>query len=257
SFVFNEVITPAANYRAEVMLDNAFKSDKPPFQERNIMYQEFQSAADDPEEKELGRLFYARKFNGTEMRGLTILDFSQSGLEQIVSADSATWDVRRNIWKFNQGTIYAVSPDGSFGHIVKFDEQELKLPRAPLDLASRSKDDDEMNIAEATEYLKLLKQAGDDRKIRIWALRIHQKYALPMVCVVFGTIGAAIGVRPQRTGRATSFGISVIIIFGYYVLSFIADALGKTGTLSPVMAAWLPFAAGLAIGLFLVLRASK
>ena len=257
TFVFNEVITPAANYRAKIMLEQAFNSEKPPFRERNIMYQEYQQAADGSG-KELGRLFYARRFNGEEMQGLTILDFSQTGLEQVVSAETATWNFLDNVWTFFNGTIYAISPDGSFGHIVKFDRQELDLPRTPLDLAARSKEDDEMNIAETRQHLnEIVRKSGNERSIRIWELRLQQRYALPFICIVFGIVGSAVGIRPQRTGKATSFGISVVIIFGYYLLSFLADALGKVGTLTPVAAAWLPPLLGLVVGGLLVIQASK
>ena len=257
TFVFNEVITPAANYRAKIMLEQAFNSEKPPFRERNIMYQEYQQAADGSG-KELGRLFYARRFNGEEMQGLTILDFSQTGLEQVVSAETATWNFLDNVWTFFNGTIYAISPDGSFGHIVKFDRQELDLPRTPLDLAARSKEDDEMNIAETRQHLnEIVRKSGNERSIRIWELRLQQRYALPFICIVFGIVGSAVGIRPQRTGKATSFGISVVIIFGYYLLSFLADALGKVGTLTPIAAAWLPPLLGLVVGGLLVIQASK
>ena len=57
--------------------------------------------------------------------------------------------------------------------------------------------------------------------------------------------------------RQIAFGVSVVIIFGYYLLGFIADALGKVGTLNPVLAAWLPPFIGLAVGGLLVMRASK
>lgn len=257
TFAFNELITPAANYRAAITLERALNAERPPFQERNIFYQEFQPAADDPGAQELKRLFYARRFNGEEMLGLTIVDFSQDGLGQIVSAESATWNLKENIWNFNNGTIYVVSADGSFRNIIQFDQQALQLPRTPLDLASRTRSDAELNIAQASEYLELVRQGGDEQEIRTWQVRIQQKYALPFVCVVFGIVGSALGVRPQRTGRATSFGVSVIIIFGYYLLSFITDALGKTGILSPFMAAWLPTLLGLAAGIYLVVKASK
>ncbi|WP_017296849.1 LptF/LptG family permease [Nodosilinea nodulosa] len=257
TFVFNELITPAANYRAAITLEQALKSERPPFQERNIFYQEFQPAADDPNAQELKRLFYARRFDGTTMHGLTIVDFSQAGLNQVVSAESANWDVEKNAWTFYNGTIYVVAPDGSFRNIVTFETQELQLPRTPLDLASRTKNDTEMNIAEATEQLKLVRQSGDEKMIRRWQIRIMQKYALPFVCVVFGLVGASIGVLPQRTSRATSFGISIVIIFGYYLLSFITNAMGEVGVLSPFLSAWLPTLLGLAIGLYLLFRASK
>lgn len=257
TFLFNELITPAANYRAAVTLEQALHSDRPPFQERNIFYQEFQPASDDPKAQELKRQFYARRFDGTAMHGLTILDFSQAGLNQVVSAESATWDFGKNTWNFSNGTIYVVAPDGSFRNIVTFQTQELKLPRTPLDLASRTKDDTEMNIAEASQQLELVRQGGDQKLIRRWQIRIQQKYALPFVCVVFGLVGSSIGVLPQRTSRATSFGISIVIIFGYYLLSFITNAMGEVGALLPFMAAWLPTLMGLSVGVYLLLRASR
>jgi len=257
TFVFNELITPAANYRAAITLEQALNSERPPFQERNIFYQEFQPAADDPDAQELKRQFYARRFDGTTMYGLTILDFSQEGLNQVVSAESATWDMSKNTWTFYNGTIYVVAPDGSYRNIVTFETQELQLPRTPFDLASRTKNDTEMNITEATRQLDLVRQGGDEKLIRRWEIRIQQKYALPFVCVVFGLVGSSIGVLPQRTSRATSFGISIVIIFGYYLLSFITNAMGEVGLLSPFMAAWLPTFLGLGIGLYLLVRASR
>ncbi len=257
TFVFNELITPAANYRAAITLERALNSERPPFQERNIFYQELQPARDDAAAQELKRRFYARRFDGDTMYGLTILDFSQEGLSQVVSADSATWDFSQNTWNFYDGTIYAVAPDGSFRNIITFENQKLQLPRTPLDLAGRTKSDTEMNIAEASQQLDLVRQGGDEALIRRWQIRIQQKYALPFVCVVFGLVGSSIGVLPQRTSRATSFGISIVIIFGYYLLSFITNAMGEVGILSPFMAAWLPTLLGLSIGLYLLVKASN
>lgn len=258
TFAFNELITPAANYRAAITLERALNDERPPFRERNILYQEFQDAADDPDEQELKRLFYSRTFDGETMHGITVLDFSQEGLSQVVSAQSATWNFSQNQWNFYDGTIYVVSPDGSFRHIVKFNEQGIQLPRTPLDIANRTKDDTEMSIMEASRHLRdVVRKSGDEGKIRTWELRIQQKYAFPFICVVFGLVGASLGVRPQRTSRATSFGISVIIIFAYYLFAFICNALGEVGFLTPVMAAWSPTVAGLSVGILLMIGASR
>ncbi|MDJ0706200.1 MAG: LptF/LptG family permease [Leptolyngbyaceae cyanobacterium MO_188.B28] len=257
TFSFNELITPAANYRAAITLERALKSERPPFQERNIFYREFQPASDGSPGKELGRLFYARKFNGKEMQGVTILDFSQSGLNQIISAESATWNVGKNLWNFYNGTAYLLSPDGSFANIAKFNQEELQLSRNPFDLASRNRDDEELNIAQATRYLKIIRQSGDEREIRIWELRIQQKYAIPFICIVFGIVGSSLGVTPRRASKATSFGVSVVIIFGYYLLSFTTSAMGEAGFISPMMAAWAPVFVGLGIGVLLLARVSR
>lgn len=180
TFLFNERITPAANYRAAVTLERALNSERPPFQERNIFYQEFQPASDDPAAQELKRQFYARRFDGTTMHGLTIIDFSQAGLNQVVSADSAVWDVGKNVWTFYNGTIYVVAPDGSFRNIVTFETQELQLPRTPFDLASRTKNDTEMNIAEATEQLELVRQSGDEKKFAVGKFGFSKSTPYPL-----------------------------------------------------------------------------
>lgn len=259
TFAFNEVVVPGANYEAARTLERALKQDRLPFQEKNILYQEFRDVRqpDGQTSQMLARMFYAQQFDGRNMKGLTILDFSQAGLNQIVTAESASWNLTKNIWDFSNGTIYVVAADGSYRNILKFEKQQLQLPRAPLDLATQKQDYAEMNITEAQQYLALLQQSSDEKKIRKLRVAIQGKFALPFVCVVFGLIGAVLGSRPQRTSRATGFGISVIVIFSYYLMSFITSALGQTGTLSPFLAGWLPNMLGLAASGFLLVRSAR
>ena len=260
SFSVSEVVAPASTERAAVLLAKALNKEKPPFKEGNITFQQ-QQPAENGEGDELVRFFHARNFDGTTMRGITVVDFSQEdnedGLKQIVSADTATWDFARNLWEFTNGTIYAVSPSGSFRQIIRFDKQDLQLPRTPLDLAARRKKTEEMNIAEASEYLEILKQTGDEKAVRKLKVQIQQKYSIPFACMVFGLVGSAVGIRPQRTGKATSFGVSIVIIFGYYLLSFITTAMGEAGVISPFVAGWLPLGLGLGAGIVLLAKVSQ
>jgi lipopolysaccharide export system permease protein len=261
TFIFNEQIAPAATYQATLTLERAVRSDKPSVKRENIVYPEYRTnkKEDGSKEKILMRLFYADKFDGKRMNGLTIIDRSQAGINQIVVANSGEWNVSQNIWDFYDGTIYFVAPDSSYRNILKFKHQQLKLPRTPLTLAERSRDYTEMNIAEALDQLELERLAGDDQKIRKLQVRIQQKIALPFVCVVFGLVGAAMGTRPQRSGagRGTSFGVSVIVIFSYYLFQFITGALAQANILSPFLGAWMPNILGLVIGLFLLVQVAK
>jgi lipopolysaccharide export system permease protein len=259
TFLFNEHVVPAANYQATLTLDKALKEEKPTFQQQNIFYPEYQEIQqpDGNQVKILTRLFYADQFDGQRMRGLTIIDRSREGLNQIVVAESAMWNPKQNLWDFFNGTIYLVSPDSSYRNIVRFEQQKLQLPRTPLDVAGRVRDSDEMNIAEVREQLELARLTGDESKIRRYKLRIQEKIAFPFICVVFGLVGATLGTNPQRQGRATSFGISVVVIFLYYSLTIASDALGLKGVLSPWLAAWLPNIFGFGAAGLLLLRAAR
>lgn len=259
SFLFNEMVVPAANYQASSTLEKALKAEKPSFKENNIFYPEYGEIQqpDGTKIRGLKRLFYANQFDGERMRGLTILDWSQNNLNQIVTAESAIWNPTKTTWDFFNGTIYVISPDASYRNILRFENQQLKLPRAPLDLAGKEKDSAQMNIAQIKEYMEVVRVSGDTKKIRRLNLRIQQKLAFPFVCLVFGLVGAVLGIRPQRTGKATSFGISIVIIFTYYLMQFITEALGLNGVLTPIMAAWLPDAFGIGSGGFLLFKAAR
>jgi lipopolysaccharide export system permease protein len=259
TFVFNEQIAPAANYQAATTLEQALKSDKPKLKQQNIFYPEYRETKeqDGTKNRILTRLFYADQFDGKNMKGLTIIDRSEANLNQIVVAESAQWNATQNVWDFYNGTIYLVSPDRSYRNILRFEHQQLRLPRTPLSLAEKSRDYGEMNIAEAVEQLAVERLGGDRQKIRKLEVRIQQKISLPFVCVVFGLVGAAMGSVPQRTGRGTSFGISVIVIFSYYLIFFISGAMGQAGVLSPFMGAWLPNFIFFGVGTLLLMRVAQ
>jgi lipopolysaccharide export system permease protein len=260
TFFFNELLVPVSSQKATMTLTQALKQDKPTFKKDNIIVPEYKEVdRNGKKEQVLVRLFYAEKFDGKTMTGLTIIDRSQAdkGLSQILNAQSAVWNGDRNTWDFSNGTIYLVAPDASYRNIVTFQHQQLQLPKSPFELAAPDKNPDDMSVSESMDYLEQIRLSGDTKKILSVAVKIQNKLALPFVCIVFGLVGSSMGIRPQRTGKATSFGVSVLLIFGYYLMMFICGALGQAEIISPFLAGWLPNFIGLAIGGWLVSQAAK
>jgi lipopolysaccharide export system permease protein len=261
TFFLNEIVVPAASQEATLTLNVALKQDKPTFKQNNIIVPEYKEidVKGGGKEQVLVRLFYAEKFDGKVMSGLTILDRSQrdKGLSQIVNAESASWNNKESKWDFTNGTIYLVSPDASYRNIVTFQHQQLQLPKSPFELAAPDKRVDDMSVSELTAYADTIRLGGDKKKILNVAVTIQRKLAFPFVCIVFSLIGAAMGIRPQRTGKATSFGVSVLMIFGYYLIMMICAALGQSEVISPFLAGWLPNFLGISIGSWLLWQAAK
>lgn len=256
TFLFNNFVAPAANYQATITLENALGKTKPDFKAENILLPKHENILlpDGTKKEVLTRLFYAEEFDGERMLNLTVLDRSQRSVSQIITARSAQWNVLENIWDFYDGTIYFVGTDGDYRNVVHFQHQQLALPRTALDLTKQGRDSDEMNIFEAREYLKIIKHTAEDKKIRKLKVRIQEKIALPFICLVFALIGAAIGIKPQNSGKTTSFGICIGLIFGYYLIQFVSSSLGFGGIVPPLVAAWLPNFLGLGAAIFLLSR---
>ncbi len=260
TFLFNESIVPIANYQADVTLENALlEEDKPDHKQENIFYQEFRDI-EEPQgdgRSVLSRLFYAEEFDGQEMRQIIVIDRSQGNISQIISAESGAWNFRENRWDFHNGIIYITDPQGGYRNIIRFEHQQLQLPRTPIDIANSNKSADQMNIPELQDLIEITEKSGDSTRARRLTVRLYQKTALPFICVAFALVGSALGMRPQNQSKATSFGLSILIIFSYYLMGFITGALGISGFIPPFWAAWLPNFFGLGAGIMLLNQAAK
>ncbi len=263
TFVFNELVVPTANRQASITLNESLNRDQPDFKRENILYQEYgEIITREPNgtvstQIGLTRQFFARTFDGQLMRGIIVLDFSNDSLNQILLAPTGEWQADSNTWVFYDGTTYVVSPDGTYSNIATFKRQELNIPRAPLDLAQEVRRPSEMNIRELRRYIDVIATSGDQQELRRLRVELHLKYAIPFVCLTFALVGAPLGLRPQRTSSSIGLGLSVLIIFAYYVFSFVMQAMGQIGALGPVVAAWLPNILGVGVGIGLLYRANR
>ena len=115
-----------------------------------------------------------------------------------------------------------------------------------------------MTVRQATKAEFLYRQAGNNKEARRMRVRIQEKFTLPAACIVFGLIGSSFGVRSiSRSSKSQGFGLSVLMIFGYYLLSFFSSSLGVKGVLNPVLAAWAPVFLSISLSIFLLSKASK
>ncbi|MBR8827987.1 MAG: LptF/LptG family permease [Gomphosphaeria aponina SAG 52.96 = DSM 107014] len=251
TFLFNELIVPAANYQATRILVETINEEKPFLLTEDIFYPQYEQINEEngAKQRRLKSLFYAKKFDGKTMNNITVVNWANERLKEIIVAASASWNAEINSWDFSQVTLYQVTPET----IREFETKQVEFPRAPLDLALKSRDPYEMNIAQAREYLEIIQFSGDEPKIMMFQVRTQQKIAFPFVCLVFGLVGSVLGCG-QATGRGKSLGMSAGIVFMYYLLGFLIGALGLIGILSPFLAAWLPNFLGLGVGIWLLIK---
>jgi len=75
-------------------------------------------------------LFYADQFDGERMKGLTIVDRSKKGESNCGSRFSHV-EFSQNTWDFSMAPFYLVAPDSTYRNILRFEHQQLQLPRTP------------------------------------------------------------------------------------------------------------------------------
>jgi LPS export ABC transporter permease LptG len=68
---------------------------------------------------------------------------------------------------------------------------------------------------------------------------MHERFALPVACLVFALLGLPLGVMNRRGGRASGFSLSIGIAILYWILLSMGTNLVRQGRLSPYVGLWL------------------
>jgi lipopolysaccharide export system permease protein len=260
TFAFNDLIVPGTNLAAAHTLETALGKALTNERGDNIIYSRFGRLENDEGEsrRALTHLFYSRMFRRGEMVDITLLDFSRIGQRQMLMAKRGKWNDQQSMWEFFDGRIVSLDEKTGATTSAVFDRYFYPLTRDLLDVAKLPTDPATMTVGQALRAERLLNQANNQKEARRIRVRIQEKFAFPAICFVFGLIGSSLGVRPHaRTSKSQGFGISVLLIFAYYLMSFIFSSLGITGTLSPFLSAWLPVMIGLAAGGYLLRQSSR
>ena len=264
TFYFNDNLVPTSNKLAESTLrsgiGSSFNKEKG---RNNIIFSRKGSrivaSTNKPTKTNtlLTHIFYASRFENNIMREVTVLDFSRENIKQILTAKSAIFNKDNSSWIFKDGSIVSTDSIGQTTSI-KFKQYIYPFVEGPLDLAKVPKDASDMSLKEALEAENIYKKIGDLKEIRKIQVRIQEKFTLPCACLVFGLIGSILGSKSNlRSSKSQGFGLSVILILFYYVISFIFSAFGVKGLLPPIIAAWFPVIISLGGGFYFLRRNSK
>ena len=204
----------------------------------------------------LNQIFFSRVVEDNVMKNVTVLDFSKLGYKQILSANQGVFDAKKSAWIFSDGRLITLDEDGKTT-TIGFEKYVYPLGDGPLKVSKIPDDANKMTLNQAFAAKKLYEETGNAREARKMSVRIQEKFTLPCACLVFGLIGSSLGSKPNlRSSKSQGFGLSVILILFYYILSFVSSSLGVKGTLTPFFSAWLPVFISFLAGFYLLQKAS-
>jgi len=264
TFYFNDNLVPASNKLAETTLRAGIGSSFSAEQGKdNIMFSRYGSRINSSNKKPtkintfLTHIFYASWYENNIMEGVTVLDFSREDFQQILKAKTGKFDKKSSSWIFSEGSILSIDPSGQTSNI-QFKEYTYPFVEGPMELAKVPKDATEMTLKQAIKAEKIYKKTGNLKEVRRIKVRIQEKFTLPFACLVFGLIGSSLGSKSNlRSSKSQGFGLSIILILIYYVMSFIFSSFGVKGILPPIFAAWLPVLISLLGGIYLLKKSSS
>jgi len=264
TFYFNDNLVPSANRLADVTLrsgiGSSFSDNK---RKNNIIFTRKGSRIDSDTNKPtktntyLTHIFYASKFENNIMHAVTVFDLSRQNIRQILTAKNAIFDKDSSSWIFAEGSLISINTEGQTSNI-QFQKYIYPFVEGPLDIAKVPKDAAEMSLKQSLEAEKIYKEIGNARELRKIQVRIQEKFTLPCACLVFGLIGCSLGTKlNMRSSKSQGFGLSVILILIYYVMSFLFSSFGVKGVITPIIATWSPVVISLSGGAYLLRKSNQ
>ena len=71
-----------------------------------------------------------------------------------------------------------------------------------------------------------------------YLIELHNRFALPLACVVLMLLGVPLGVNSRRGGKSAGFVFTILLVFVYYFLSSTGIQLGHQSHLPAFVAVW-------------------
>ncbi|MEK6646287.1 MAG: LPS export ABC transporter permease LptF [Candidatus Firestonebacteria bacterium] len=236
---FNETVLPSAN--------SSFK---------NLYYEIVQKKASIAMQERLfitefdGYILYVEKKNDLtgELKNPLIFCFEKNGQPfHTITAQNAVLmsdTVGKQVMlKLNNGIIHYInSKDSNKYTRIFFDSYNIDLDinktLNPGYISSESISPREMGL---TDLNKRIHQSKQNRlNTNYLLLEFHKKISIPFACMTFTLIGIPLASRLKKGSKGVSFGISLLLIFIYYLVLILGETMGDKGEIAPWLGMWLP-----------------
>jgi lipopolysaccharide export system permease protein len=182
---------------------------------------------------------------------------SKNQPRQIIFADRAEFTA--NKWVLQNSSVYRFNPDGSTLAEPRIPQQQVEIGENPTDLVKRISNDDPENMSRAQIAQVVRSGQLTENELRKYVTTYQEKLARPFACFVFILIAIPFGLRSIRGGGSASvgFGVSLAIVFVYYIVMTVCSFLGEAFLSLAAMWAWMPNLIFTAIGLTRLRRAAS
>ena len=176
-------------------------------------------------------------------------------LESRLTATRALWDRETHRWTFEHpawGT-YAPGQPGDFKPIAG-DLTIDTWPETPWQLIKPGLSADALDVPDLETWLRANSKNGNFADPAPYLTQWHYRWALPLTCLVTVLLATPLAVHFSRRGPGGGVFVAVVLSGLLLLVTNISMALGESGAIRPMHAAWLPNLAFAVLGLYLFHR---
>jgi lipopolysaccharide export system permease protein len=138
------------------------------------------------------------------------------------------------------GTIQTPPKDEKTYNLMGFTTAKLYLD-IKSSLARQGAPGRSYEDMDTSELLENISQSRNEGKTTYSQYtELHKRLSIPFACLIFGLIGAPLGIRRSRSGKSAGIAIALLVFLIYYIILGGSSNLSQTGAYSSLVTFWLP-----------------
>ena len=244
TYFLNENVVPWTNHRARNIIREAALQDVMPEVREEVFFE-------GPDDK----MFYVDSYDDENRRLENVIIYDrQAGGDFPEMITATTGEISGQDWILRRGYVHRYDDGGRLEIAAEFEEMEFTVEEDMDQFLARQRTPDEMSREELREEIELFRRSGID--VTSLLVDYHMKIALPFTSLVFVLIGTPLSLG-NKDSRALNLGLTVVIIFSYYVIVSFARSFGRNQMIHPITAAWLPHIIFTLLGVLLIIFREK
>ncbi len=172
------------------------------------------------------------------IHGISIYSFDQKfSVSQQIDARRAKF--KNGQWLLENGVVTIFDGQPIVPMTQKFSSKSLKLREKPEDFREIEKEVETLRLKHLWTFIRRNQQAGIDTtsyEVLFWS-----KISIALVPLVMAILAIPFGAhRNRHTSLARDVTLCFLVVVLYWLFFSTALSMGKSGSLPPVVAAWLP-----------------
>jgi lipopolysaccharide export system permease protein len=235
SFFLNGWIIPKSNHN-RLLFEMRYFQSKFYFDKRNVHMQVAPNV-----------YLFIQSFNNQDNTGyqFSLERFDQDRLVEKLSADNIQWDSVKHKWRLTfwkrkkVDSIFQVLKESDMPLVERGDRIDTTLVITPKDFENDSKMYGGMTIPELTEKIETLKFRGSTG-VEAYEVEKYIRYSSPFYIYVLVFMGAIVSAKKSRGGTGFQIALGFLMAFIFILFFTITSTFAQTGSISPLVAAWLP-----------------
>jgi lipopolysaccharide export system permease protein len=148
-----------------------------------------------------------------------------------------TWMPGKNKWELEN---YMIRSFKNGKESIQFGVRtDTTINLYPKDFESTYLLHETFTLPELKAYIQELRDKGVE-SVAVYEIEMYERYTYPFAIIILTVIGVVVSARKTREGAGFQIAFGFLLAFIYIIFVIMSRSIANAGTLSPLMAAWLP-----------------